>query len=457
MRKLAEYSHGCALWELTADEAAVPAQPAAALLARGHVFVLRAIPGIVRIREGLIKHAAGTIPAAGAELRDFYASGRIPGHTTMGSLVRAIKATRETRWISQQLAAWLKAVGFGPPILLDGGVNRLVLPADDLRSARDSGLFDGTDFARERADGPVEVFMAQPSNIHRDFNREHSMLMCNLWFPLHDLDADETVMVFPDAYRREIFDIDNTADNRRGLGAPVQVALRFGDALLFHGEHMHCSPPERAGGRRHSFDLRIASRCPDDNAHYRYNFWNLNNFLSRTGAAQVGLDSPLSIGGPLAQHHAAHGGRLCANFYCLAVERDAGFQEWGALLDVFRSYPFAEDRYLWAASLAQQRGAPESSAFATELGGRTSQFFWAIQAARFLERAAPRRARPFWLRVLELAGQADALPNLAPVRYRNPMSQCRPDEARRLAKEALAGHSYARRMWKRLRRAVLGA
>jgi len=36
------------------------------------------------------------------------------------------------------------------------------------------------------------------------------------------------------------------------------------------------------------------------------------------------------------------------------------------------------------------------------------------------------------------------------------MSQCRPDEARRLAKEALAGHSYTRRMWKRLRRAVLG-
>jgi len=237
----------------------------------------------------------------------------------------------------------------------------------------------------------------------------------------------------------------------------VQVALRFGDALLFHGEHMHCSPPERPGGRRHSFDLRIASRSPDDNAHYRYNFWNLDNFLSQTGAACVDLDSPLSIGGPLARHHAEHGDRLCANFYCLALEKDTDFCEWGALLEVFRAYPFAEDRYLWAARLAQQRGAPEASALAAELGERTSEFFWAMQAARFLERVDHGRAKPVWHRALELAGQADALPNLAPVRYRNPMSQCRPDEARRLATEALAGHSYARLMWRRLRRAVMGA
>jgi len=457
MHKLAEFRNGCVLWEAAANEAGGVAPPVHSMLGQGHVLVLRGIPGIIRIREGLIAHAAGSQPEAGGELRDFYERGRIPGPAALGSLVGAIKSARETRWISQQLAAWLKELEFEPPILLDGGVNRLVLPAAAIHAAMNSGFFDGADFERERADGPVEMFMPRPSNIHRDFNREHSLLMCNLWFPLHDVDADGTVTIFPDAYRREIYDIDNTADNRRSLGAPARVALRFGDALLFHGEHMHCSPPEQSGGRRHSFDLRVASRSPDDNAHYRYNFWNLNNFLSRAGAASVELDSALSTEGSLARHYAAHGDRLCANFYCLAVERDAGFREWDALLEVFRSYPFAEDRYLWAAHLAQRRGSPESGAFAAELGERTSEYFWAIEAARFLGRAEHGRARPVWHRALELAGQTDALPNFAPVRYRNPMSQCRPGEARSLALEALAGHSYARRMWKRLRRAVIGA
>ena len=213
-------------------------------------------------------------------------------------------------------------MGFEPPVLVDGGISRLVLPASLIEKTRShADLFVETDYRRQSAAGATETFMPGPSNIHRDFDRDHYLLMCNIWATLHDAGEEEIVQIYPQVYRQPIHSMPNTPENRRPLGEPVRVSLRFGDCIVFHSENIHHSPdPAGNKGRRHSYDFRIASGCPDDNRHYRDNFANLVNFRGE-GDELPALASYRNPIADLREHHARHGTGLSAHYYWRSLER----------------------------------------------------------------------------------------------------------------------------------------
>ena len=323
---------------------------AASLLTAGQVIILRNIDAIRHFRAAIEDHIRSGDPAGAVGLTAFFAEGIPPGVPTVLALSRAIKAVRSDRFLSRCLAPLIAEFGFNPPVRLDGGIPRLVLPPDIVAAARKSGLFTAEDFKRLTADGPTEIFMPAPANIHRDYNRRHYLLQCNMWFPLHDAEEDEVLQISPQFYRRPVFDMDATEQNLCRLGDPLRYRLAFGDAILFHGEHLHTSPPSGGGARRRfSYDLRIASHNVDDTRHYRDLFLDLRNFPGRLEpTVRLGVYPAASV---------ADDSALPALLE-LECARQPGEAELARIADIFDHFPFAEDRYLALATRATSARAP---------------------------------------------------------------------------------------------------
>jgi hypothetical protein len=419
--------------EVLEIDAASPARTAVARhLAEGHIVLLRNIDAIRRLRAAIEDHVRSADPSGAAGQAAFFAAeGAPPSLPTVVALSRAIKAVRTDRFVSRCFAPLIAEQGFPPPVRLDGGLPRLVLPADLVTAARKSGLFTEEDFKRLTADGPTEIFMPTPANIHRDYNRQHYLLQCNIWFPLHDADEDEVLRIFPKLYRQPVFNMDATEENLRLLGDPLRYRLAFGDAILFHGEHLHTSPP--SGGRarrRFSYDLRIASHNVDDTRHYRDLFLDLRNFSVRPeSAARLGVFAPAS---------AADDGALPALLE-LEHAQQPDEAELARIAGLFDHFPFAEDRYIILAKRATSAQAPgvASRALRTVVE-RSPHFFWIASAGEALlalnDRAAAAMA---FQKALAFAEKQPALPNFMPVEYPEPPTQPLPETVRRLCEQAL--------------------
>jgi len=403
----------------------------ASLLSAGHVVILRDVEGIRRLRAAMIAYAEAQQAGAGRELTAFCESGDIPPLPAVLALSRTIKAARSERFVSRCLAPLIAEEGFIPPVRLDGGIPRLVLPADVVSAARHSGLFGDEDFKRLTADGPTEIFMPRPANIHRDYNRRHYLLQCNMWFTLHDAGEDEVLRIFPEAYRRPIFDMDATEENLHTLGAPLRYRLAFGDAILFHGEHLHTSPPGGKSRRRFSYDLRIASHNTDDTRHYRDLFLDLRNFPVRPElAAALGVDAPASVADS------------CALPALLELERapEPGEAELTRIADIFDHFAFAEDRYLMLAKRAAQAQVPAIARRALQaIVAKSAYAFWLAKAGEAFAGLNDRpNAETAFRKALRLLDTQAAPPDFMPVGYDNPPTQPMPNTIRRLCQEALS-------------------
>jgi hypothetical protein len=435
--------------EIAARDVRRQGRPLAEQLADGKVAVLRDVPALRLFRAELIRAAsdAAQSSAAAAELTEFYEHGRAPGIAALHGLVAAIKSTRDERYLSECLAPLVRDMGFPTPVLVDGGINRLVLPPDLVGKTRDfANLFVPTDYQREAADGPTETFMPGPSNIHRDFDRDHYLLMCNIWAPLHDATEEEIVQVYPGCYRKSVHSMPNTAENRQALGEPVRISLRFGDCLVFHGENMHHSPdPAKARGRRHSYDFRIAASCPDDNRHYRYNFVNLANF--RSGAHDMPSAAKLrETVADVRGHHSGQGECHSANYYWRNLEKQqTPADKFAATLEIYSRYLFAEDRYLALAGMTSASDRELTRRILADVLRQTSLVFYALKCA---EQAAAcghlELTEHACDRVLALAERTPALRRFAPVDYAVPTTQLLPHAAR-IQAEALRAHARAAR------------
>ncbi|WP_119419283.1 hypothetical protein [Desertibaculum subflavum] len=377
----------------------------------GDIVILRNVEAVRAVRAALDRRAvaAGADPAA---LAEFHAGGGTPDLPTLRGLAAAIKGLRTEREISALLAPMIRGLALPPPIRLEGGIPRLVLPAETVASARASGLFEAADFVKARADGPTEIFMPRPANIHRDYNRPHSLLQCNLWFPLHDADAATVLRLYPQAYREAIHDMDATAANLARLGPPLRYALGFGDLVLFHGEHLHTSP-EPGPTRRLSYDFRIAADCEDDTAHYRDCFLDLRNFE-------------------------AGGGALAALNELEQAERP-GAERIAALLDAFDAAPFAEDRNLMAARRAIDIAPDLAHRALRRIVERSPHWFWVAEAGEMLATHGFRKAAIAALeKARRLARNAPRRRGYAPISYANPRTQPDPLAVARRCEAQLA-------------------
>lgn len=404
----------------------------AQLLAQGRVIILRNVAAIRQFRAAVEDYVRLQDPASASDLAAFYAGGTPPSVATALALSNAIKTVRTDRFLSRCLAPFIAELGFGAPVRLDGGLSRLAVPSGMMAAARQSGLFAADDFKRQTDDGPTEIFLPAPGNIHRDYNRQHYLLQCNLWFPLHDAGEDEVLRIFPDLYRQPVFDMEPTEENMLSLGEPLRYRLAFGDAILFHGEHLHTSPrPGPRVQRRHSYDFRIASFCFDDTRHYRDVFLDLRNFPEqREAEVRLGNYRPASTAD------------VCALPALLELERSSALDE-AALAhfnDLFDSFAFAEDRYLLLAARAVSAQAPVGAARALRtIADRSPNWFWLAMAGQGLRALGDRaRAAAAFRKAHDLAGQKDILRNFMPVAYTQPPTQPLPQAVQQFCEQALA-------------------
>lgn len=412
-------------------DASAPERAAVAQrLMAGHIVLLRNCDAIRRFRVALNDYARANDPAGCPDLDAFYSEGRPPSVPTTLAVSRALKKARADRFLSRCLAPLIGEMGFGPPVRLDGGIPRIVMPPEIVEAARKSGLFASEDFTRSRAGGATEVFMPAPANIHRDYNRQHFLFQCNVWFPLHDADEDNVLRIYPECYRQPIYDMDPTDDNLRTLGEPLRYRLAFGDAIMFHGEHLHTSPAVGPSfRRRHSYDFRIASLCFDDTKHYRDGFLDLRNFPTRSAPAPR-LDMQ-----PATEHDD------CALPALLEVEQSPSLGEGGLvrLADLFDRFTFAEDRYL----ILAERAAPVSRGVAgralASIVERSPLWFWVALAGQgYLALGDRARAVTAFRKARDLAGAQVQMPNFMPITYENPPKQPMPQAIRQFCEQALA-------------------
>ncbi|MGH9651656.1 MAG: hypothetical protein ACRD3I_14470, partial [Terriglobales bacterium] len=340
-------------------------------------------------------------------------SGKVPSLELLSVFYRVLQHLRDSRFVGCLFSDFLGRLGLPAPVLVDAGYFRIMVP-HHYRAARDRpDLFDPDEF------GPADPYETEQmlqdakwGNAHRDIDARHYHFQVNLWFPLHDVSEEQTLILFPEAYRRDVSQYEALPGPENpggwGFGQPLQVPLRLGDVLIFHSQQVHASPSQAQDRNRLTVELRAAAACIDDNGRvYRRSFWRLGNFrpyneqagslaLRAGQLAQPVPDQPsleYALAGA-AGHAVVH--RLFRRAHCSLtagylhrhddVLDDAislGAQDWKSIVDRLKEFPCGEDLWLLVARLLLRQRQPQLAAeVLNKVYGETSSYFWALEAGR---------------------------------------------------------------------------
>ncbi|HEY7744304.1 MAG TPA: hypothetical protein VIA19_14770 [Burkholderiales bacterium] len=402
------------LLDLRASELGRAGAPPFDHLRSGGIFAIRDVPEIHDL-AGAIRGLAAVLagPEGARSVSGLMHNGQVPGLEALSVFYRALRHLRDCRFVACLFSDFFGGLGLPAPVLVDAGYFRIMIPRH-YRAARDHpDLFDPAEF------GPADPYeterMLQDTkwgDAHRDIDVRHTHFQVNLWFPLHDVGKQQTLILFPEAYRRNISQYQALPGPEEpgqwGYGEPLQVPLRLGDMLMFHSQHVHASPSQALDRNRFTVEIRAAAGCIDDNGRvYRRSFWRLENFRPRD--AQPG---DLSLrAGQLAQpvpdrptlEHALAGAtahavvhRLFRRPHCSLL---AGYlhrhdevlddamildeQGWRKILDRLKQFPRGEDLWLLVARLMLRQKQRNLAAEALDsVQGRTSSYFWALETGR---------------------------------------------------------------------------
>ena len=420
------------------------------LAKRAEIILVRQLPEVLHVRELLlnfIRQRYSEETALRVKTSLFERKGGADEHT-VSAFVAAARHIRDTGAMSALFSRLVQSFELPPPVNIDCGHFRLVLPRNDLfarmDSRRDLAQRDDWYYAPPN-DGAEPIFDRGSAMPHRDISRPHYAFQINLWFPLIDLCEDESLIFFPDSYydykerierltgtRSQGFTDDvrqagariaaNPNPREWGFGEPATRKLKFGDIYMFYCQQVHGSPVRRDDTLRLSMEVRVACRSLDDNTSYRRIFSNLNNFLppdeNDDTSAIAGIrraDAMAALGdnsAGLLHDPAAEGAGtdVCAQLYVNSlfptpiVARkakevaqpadmfDLGPQVTGAFLKNVAEYsdqfPFADDRYFLLARLFLRRGEDETAATIIGKASQRSQsYFWQLHFAYLAIRA----------------------------------------------------------------------
>ncbi|WP_067217238.1 phytanoyl-CoA dioxygenase family protein [Marinomonas gallaica] len=247
-------------------------------LSEGTLIIIRNSPTPHKLRNELKKK--------NKNLNDFYLKKKKPSTKDIKKLTNRIKSLRDNYKIPYLFKEIIEKIHF-KPIKIDNGISRLVFDSKTLSDIEKCDFFEREDFKRRSPDSNTETFMPGSANIHRDFNRPHDHLQINFWFPMHDTSDEEVLRIWPDLYKENILDMPNSEENIHSLGVPAQYQLNFGDIIVFHSEHIHTSPKRTSETTRHTYELRVAYDCHDDNNHYRSNFTDFKNIKNEKNRTQI--------------------------------------------------------------------------------------------------------------------------------------------------------------------------
>jgi hypothetical protein len=382
---------------------------------RDAIVVLRDVPEIHELGASLLR-ICGELggPSVAERVALLMRNGDVPDLETLSTFYRAFRRVRDGRYISCLFSDLVSRLGLPQPILVDTGYCRMVTPEFAGDAVARPDLFDPAEFApRDANDAEQMIYGAAWGQAHRDIDARHYHYQINFWFPLHDVDADRSLLLFPEAYRRDVPQYEKIDDPDRpddwGYGRALSVPLRFGDTLLFHSQQLHASPSRARHRSRFTVELRVAAACIDDNAQiYRRLFWRSENFQAAEGAAQtpaavragelakISSDQP-SLARALSAstaHAVVH--RL---FHHGAKSLEAGYlrgppnvfddaaslsvDDVRTLSSRLASLPAGEDLYLLMARLAARKGHLAAATDALgRVGAQTESYFWALEAGR---------------------------------------------------------------------------
>ncbi len=433
-----------------------------ARLEEGAIFYVRRTPEILALADHVVAVLeARHSPACARTVRGFFQGGPSPGHEDLVALLLVLREIRDTRYASCLFADLVQGFGLPTPVLVDTGYFRCIFQRDsdalraDPRVPRD--LYEGL------AIDP-EPFLKR-SNIgggpHRDVDVPHYTFQINFWFPLHDVPAANSLLLFPDIYTRDVPYQQRPEPlgepDRWGYGSALRRALRLGDMVLFHSQHFHASPTEAPELDRLTAEIRVAGACIDDNAAvYRRLFWNIRNFTplaqpdSRNRAERLHPHAPATTDRtPLtAQELLAtlfdrpedvrHGGNLWTPESIFDTSREFPRPALTSLVERLIAAPFAEDRQLALARyLLHWQHRDLAEAVLTDISQRTESYFFALELARIASQAR------LWQLVGSALMRAFALAQSSPItigRYRGdvparplPRLQFMPEDAIRAA------------------------
>lgn len=379
------------------------------LTQRDAIVVLRDVPEIHQLGKTIyaVAEQLGGRKCA-AEMAPLMRSGDVPSIEALSVFYRAFRHLRDSRYISCLFSDLVSSLGLPLPILLDTGYCRMMVPGHAAEAAARPDLFDPTEF---RAPHPNEAeTMIQGGgwgNAHRDIDVRHYHYQINFWFPLHELEAERSLLLFPESYRSEVPQYGPLGDpddpDSWGFGRALRVPLKFGDTLIFHSQQLHASPSQARARSRFTVELRVAAGCIDDNALiYRRLFWHIENFRSSPEAVERARDlttreKPSLDYALLAKtaHASVHRlfrhpiQSLTAGYAhsttaalddAIRLDND-GWTKLFAHLDRLASS--GEDLWLLVARIAARQNCREmADAALVRLLLRTESYFWALEAGR---------------------------------------------------------------------------
>lgn len=431
-------------------------------LHEGKIFHVRGLDEIFSLVERVERHLHATAgPAIAENVRGFLRQGQPLTEAAGAALVVLLRELRDTRFVSCLFSDLVAGFGLPANILLDAGFFRCVF--HQLQQALWQRM--------ERGELPEDIFraenVAEPEPFlqgghrggcpHRDVDAPHYTFQFNFWFPLHDIPAENCVLIFPEVYTQAIPYQQPPADLSQpdswGYGPALKRAMALGDTLIFHSQHFHASPTQAPQLDRLTAELRVASGCIDDNANiYRRQFWSLANFAPvkpSTPQARAERLHPPRLDRPdesltahelfaslfAAPRDARVAGNLWSNAEAVAGAHRLAPTEWLDRMDRLRRAPFAEDRQLAVVRLLQVHGRRDlATLILKDTLARTTSYYFALEIARLAsEQGAYHVAEPALMRAASLAEaapvQIGAYRGDIPARENWPPLQLMPAEA----------------------------
>jgi len=420
------------------------------------IVLIRGLPEALQVRHLLLRHIRYRYSDDAAErVNSAVFERQSPlDEFTVSVFLAAARHLRDSGAMTALFSGLFQAMQLPPPVNVDCGFFRLVLPQDMFdRMAGNHDLTNTEDwYYAAPFDGVERMLMRGTAMPHRDISRPHYAFQFNVWFPLIDLTEAESLHFFPEAYwdykdrierlsggASQGFEQDVAAvgakiasvpaPDRWGFGTHQSRDLRYGDVYLFNCQQPHASPPRNARTYRLSVELRVAARSYDDNTGYRRCFSNINNYLPRSSelpkvtvgsgigraTALLAADLPLA-GGPadLVTSDASVAlenessqchinslfptpaiARVCKEISCPPSGYDVAPAVSSAhllsLVNVLDRFPFAEDRQLLLARVFLRRGDFDAAAkIASDASRASSSYFWQLFFAHVAIRAGKR-------------------------------------------------------------------
>ena len=252
-----------------AEGAEIPKSIAEDALA-GEIFVIRqglqrlgVFGDVAAVSLAAIKKVAGAETAANVRREGFDAIHRFVNLQQIEAIADEIyiHATKKAPdWVARIAPGFLDV---NEPYYFEKTPNiRFHVPFDVM--ALDAAAMDR--FASKSGGGKLA-----PHPNHRDSWVGCPDNLINVWAAVGPVPEGSGLTIFPSAFERDIARVGASIAFDENPGDPLNFNLEPGDAIIFHGEHLHSSVLNRTQGTRHAISFRIVNDKPHfPNSHYHH-------------------------------------------------------------------------------------------------------------------------------------------------------------------------------------------